>query len=316
MTTPTATLFDQLCDQLHVQPDHKGECWIACPWCGKETKHFSFSERGYKCFACDEKGKSLGRLAQQLLIADRPAPRAERRQEPTAPRAWQMRPEYYLERYGAAHDRVPAWASYKPLTLESIARWHLGVGVLPSSRCTARRLIVPVFAQGRVVAFHGRAYLPGDTEAKWLSAGGSNKHVLFNLDLVQPGATVVICENFVDCILAMQADPRVVAVAGGGASWQPEWTTQLAARRPSRVVVWLDNDGAGCPNEETYWRWRAEWLAKMQAQHPGRSFTPPEPRGPKIANELLEAGVRATIFAWPKTAPMKADIGWLLSQEG
>ena len=310
MTTTTATLFDQLCDQLHVQPDRKGECWIACPWCGKEAKHFSFSERGYKCFACDEKGKGLGRLAQQLRIADRPAPRAERRQEPTPPRAWQVRPEYYLDRYGAALDRVQAWTSYKPLTLESIARWHLGVGVLPASRCTARRLILPVFDHGRVVAFHGRAYLPDDTEAKWLSAGGSNKHVLFNVELVRPGATVVICENFVDCILAMQAEPTLVAVAGGGASWQPEWTTQLAQRRPGRVVVWLDHDLAG--NGSRYHQ--AELIALWRAKNPAAQHTP-EPRGPKIANDLLAAGVRASVYEWPRGTPLKADIGYLLMGE-
>ena len=81
---------------------------------------------------------------------------------------------------------------------------------------------------GRVVAFHGRAYRPRDTDAKWLTAGGSSKQVLFNSNLVRPGATVVICENFVDAIFAMQARPEIIAVAGGGASWQEDWTTQLA----------------------------------------------------------------------------------------
>jgi hypothetical protein len=304
MSIGTATLFDQLCDQLREQPDHKGEVWIDCPWCGRKNKHFSFSERGYKCFGCDEKGKSLHRLAEQLQIADRPAPRAERRQEPVAPRHWQQRPEFYLERYCAALDRVQAWQAYKPLTLESIARWRLGVGRLPSSRCEHRRLILPVFEAGRVVAFHGRSYLPDDTDAKWLTAGGSSKQVLFNLDLVRPGATVVVCENFVDCILAMQIEPTIVAVAGGGASWQPRWTEQLAERRPARVLVWLDHDLAG--NGSRYHH--AELVRLWREKNPTAQHIP-EPRGPQIANELREAGISATLYEWPRGTPLKQDVG-------
>jgi hypothetical protein len=310
MTIGSATLFDQICDQLREQPDHKGEVWIDCPWCGRKNKHFSFSERGYKCFGCDEKGKSLHRLAEQLQIADRPAPVARRILEPVAPRQWQQRPEFYLDRYGAAFDRLDRWQAYKPLTIDSIARWRLGVGRLPSSRCEHRRLILPVFEAGRVVAFHGRAYLPEDHDAKWLTAGGSSKQVLFNLDLVQVGSTVVIAENFVDAILAMQVEPSIVAVAGGGASWQPHWTEQLAERRPARVVVWLDHDLAGNGSRYHYAELVRVWREKNpQAQHA------PEPRGPQIANDLLAAGLRASVYEWPSGTPLKADIGWALMNE-
>lgn len=136
MTTTTATLFDQLCDQLHAQPDRKGEVWVDCPSCGKDGKHFSFNETTGHCFACDFSG-SLRQIAELLGTVDRPAPRV-RRQEPPKPRQWQQAPERYLEGYCAAFDRVPAWQGYKPLTLDSIARFRLGVGVLPASRCTAR----------------------------------------------------------------------------------------------------------------------------------------------------------------------------------
>ena len=306
MTTATATLFDQLCDQLHAAPDRKGEVWVDCPSCGKDGKHFSFNETTGHCFACDYSG-SLRQIAALLGAVDRPAPRVQR-QEPPKPRQWQQAPERYLEGYCAAFDRVQAWSSYKPLTLDSIARFRLGVGVLPASRCTARRLILPVFDGGRVVAFHGRAYLPDDTDAKWLTAGGSSKQVLFNIDLVRPGATVVICENFVDAILAMQARPGIVAVAGGGASWQEHWTAQLAQARPARVKVWLDHDLAG--NGSRYHH--AALVALWRERNP--TGIPPEPRGPKIANDLLAAGISASVYAWPKHTPLKADIGWLLSE--
>lgn len=308
MTNIATTLFDQLCDQLHAQPDRKGEVWIDCPQCGKDKKHFSFNETAGHCFACDFSG-SLRQIAELLNVADRPAPRVQRRQEPPRPRQWQQAPERWLDGYCAALSRVSAWQSYKPLTLDSIARFRLGVGVLPSSRCTHRRLILPVFDGGRVVAFHGRAYLPEDTDAKWLTAGGSSKQVLFNREAIQPGATVVICENFVDAILAMQVRPDIVAVAGGGASWQETWTAQLAQARPARVIVWLDHDLAG--NGST-WHHR-ELVALWRQKNPGHP--PPEPRGPQIANDLLAVGVRASVYQWPKGTPLKADIGWIVSED-
>jgi hypothetical protein len=78
--------------------------------------------------------------------------------QPQEPRQWQQRPEYYLSGYTGALDRVTRWVAYKPLTLDSIMRWKLGVGMFPASRSEHRRLILPVFAEGRIVAFHGRAY--------------------------------------------------------------------------------------------------------------------------------------------------------------
>ena len=107
----------------------------------------------------------------------------------------------------------------------------------------------------------------------------------------------------------MKVDPTLVAVAGGGASWQPEWTTQLAQRRPGRVVVWLDHDLAGNGSRYHY----AELIALWRAKNPAAQHVP-EPRGPRIANDLLAAGVRASVYEWPRGTPLKADIGWLLSE--
>lgn len=308
--TMTNNIFNTLCAQLHVEPDRKGEVWIDCPSCGKDKKHFSFNERTGHCFACDYSG-SLTQIAALLRIQpDKRARPARRADQPQKPRLWQQRPEWHLARYCDALDRVQSWQSYKPLSLESIARWRLGVGTLPSSRCTHRRLIVPVFANGKVVAFHGRAYLPDDTDAKWLTAGGSSKRMLFNADLLRPGATVVVCENFVDAILAMQAASEVVAVAGGGASWQEVWTAQIAASQPKQVLIWLDNDLVGCPNPETYRAFLTDW----RIDHPD-AIRVPQPNGPKIANALLAVGVKASVYQWPEGTPAKADIGWALIGE-
>lgn len=306
----SSTLFNTLCAQLHVEPDRKGEVWIDCPSCGKDKKHFSFNERTGHCFACDYSG-SLAQVAELLRIQpDERARPFRRAEQPQKPRLWQQRPEWHLARYCDALDRVQSWQSYKPLTLESIARWRLGVGTLPSSRCTHRRLIVPVFANGKIVAFHGRAYLPDDTDAKWLTAGGSSKQVLFNADLLRPGATVVICENFVDAILAMQAASEIVAVAGGGASWQREWTLQIANSQPKQVLIWMDHDLAGNGSRYHY----AELLAEWKRRNPKAQHTP-EPRGPQIANDLIAAGARAYLYEWPRGTPPKADLAWALTQD-
>lgn len=314
MQATTAT-FDLLVAQLQAELRRDRRYHADCPFCGKPAmkhqKHFSFCEDGYVCWVCDAKGglQTLARHIGAGVLAERPARRA---QEPVQPRQWQQRPEWYLDRYCEALDRVQRWAAYKPLTLESLARYKLGVGVLPSSRCQHRRLILPIFDSGKIVAFHGRAYLPDDTDAKWLTAGGSSKLVLFNADKLASGATVVICENFIDAILAMQAAPEVVAVAGGGASWREAWTAQIAASRPKQVLVWLDHDWAGncgpdhCDVCQTaYRRWRTE--------HP-QAVKTPEPSGPRIANQLLGAGVQATVYQWQPGTPAKADIGWALSQ--
>lgn len=306
-------LIDTLAQRLDAQVRNDRRYHADCPFCGKEAKraqkHFSFVDAGYKCWVCDASG-SLARLASHLAISAPVAatPRPVRPARPVPARPWQQQTEAYLRRFGEALDRVPAWESYKPLDLDTIARFRLGVGVLPSSRCQHRRLIVPVFDGDRVVAFHGRAFLPGDDDAKWLTSGGSRKDVLYNAQLLRPGAFVIIAENMIDCLLAMQCDPTCVAISSGGVNWRDEWTAQIAASRPEQVLVWLDNDLVGNPNQRTYRALAAQWRRERQIE-------PPEPRGPKIANDLLAAGLNARCYQWPASTPAKYDLGSALMAE-
>lgn len=311
----TARQFAGLCAELRVEPDRNGEAWIDCPWCQKGNKHFSFSTNGYHCFACDRGSKSLLMLARQLQLQPSERP-ARARQEAPRPRQWQQASDRWLDRYCEALDRVTAWQSYKPLSLDTIAGFRLGVGVLPSSRCQHKRLIVPVLDRGKVVAFHGRAFRSEDTDVKWLSAGGSDKRVLFVAGELQPGCTVVIVENYVDAILAWQCEPNGCYIPLGGLSWQPEWTAQIALARPRGALVWLDHDLAGngsrWHHREMLEAWRVEMIARRTADPKlaARPFPPdPEPRAPKIANELLAVGIRTHIYEWPKGSAWKADIG-------
>lgn len=311
----TARQFAGLCDQLAVEPDQRGECWLECVFCGKGGKHFSFSERGYCCFVCGAQG-GLGALMKHLRVTPAPRPRVWR-QEPPRPRVWQQAPHRWLDRYCEALDRVSAWTSYKPLSLDTIAHFQLGVGRLPSSRCNHRRLIVPVFSGGKVVAFHGRAFRPEDQDTKWLCAGGSDKCVLFLAGVLRPHCTIVIVENFVDAILAWQCEPITTCyVALGGLSWQPEWTARIAQARPAGALIWLDHDLAGngsrYHHREMLEAWRVEMIARRAADPKlaARPFPPdPEPRAPKIANDLLAVGIRTHIYEWPRGSAWKADIG-------
>lgn len=315
-------LLDTLAHQLGAELRHDRRYHCDCPFCGKEAKrsqkHFSFVAEGYVCWVCGAQG-GLRALAERVG-ATGDAPRlAPRRAEPAPPRRWQVAPDRYVQQFCEAPTRLPDWQNYKPLSIDTIARYRLGVGLLPSSRCDVRRLIVPVYHAGQVVAFHGRAYRDGDDHAKWLTAGGSRKDVLFNGDALRPDAVVIICENLVDCLLAQEAEPGVVAVAGGGVAWADAWTAQIAASRPRHVLVWLDNDLAGAPNPETYRAALAEWRATMaQRVAEGKiSRVPadPEPRGPQIANALIAAGVRASVYRWPAGTPRKMDLGGVLAAE-
>lgn len=320
----TADLLTTLANRLGATPRRDGRYHSDCPFCGKEEKryqkHFSFVEAGYICWVCGAQG-GLVALAQHLgergpIAAPR---RAERPQEHAPPRRWQSAPDRYVQTFCEAPTRLQDWQAYKPLSIDTIARYRLGVGVLPSSRCRERRLILPVYDGGQVVALHGRAYRPGDTDAKWLTSGGSRKDALFNAGALRPGATVIVCENMVDCLLAQEAEPGVVAVAGGGVGWRDAWTAQIAASRPRHVLVWLDNDLVGCPNPETRHtllaQWRREMAARVAAGTIPTAPAPPEPHGPQIANALLAAGVRASVYHWPAGTPPKADLGWALMQE-
>jgi hypothetical protein len=326
--------LDDLCARLNAAPDGDGECWIDCPACGKGGKHFSFSERGYKCFACGFAGRSLITLAERLELpnltetrqqAPRLAVRADR------PRGWQGRPDTYLDRYCGALDRVEKWQQYKPLTLDSIGRHRLGVGKLPMwskerrqwYEWPHRRLVVPIFQDGRVVAFHGRAISEADKGAKWLAASGSDKRMLVVIGELRPGCTVVVVENYADAIYAHQVEPSACYIPIGGVSmWQPEWTARIVQARPRQVLVWLDHDLRGNGSRWHHREMLAEWRAEIEARraaNPKLQALPfpadPEPAGPKIANELLAAGVRARIFEWKRGTPPKADIGWALMQE-
>lgn len=300
---PLNELFDRLAHALGVEPDRKGECWIACPFCGKEEDHFSFSERGFHCFVCGESG-SLKVLQEKLgTRTDEPYRYVKPKPKPARSYRWQENAGQLLAHFETHPRLVELWQRYRPFTAETIRRWHLGVGVLAACRCKHRRLIYPAFADGQIVAFRGRTVECACD--KWLQSAGSQV-VLWGFELLEPGAKVIVAESPVDAMLAMQEEPSIVAVAStaGAGTWRAEWTEIVRDSRPSQVVVWYDNDLAGSPSPSV----RSVLAEAWHKAHPQIERLP-RANGPWVANQLLKAGIPALLYRWPVSAPPKADLG-------
>ena len=337
MTTTTRTqheLLDQLVQELGAEHRRDGEYHADCPYCGKPAKrgqtHFSMSTQGFYCFVCDT-GGGLSQLAYDLNLPHRPHhTRPTLAPLPEVPPPWRKDPEVLLSRYEHAYDRVQAWGAYKPLSLDSLAQFRLGVGQLPlwdADRQQVRwsryrRLIVPVFDRtGQCVALHGRQRLRCDHGPKWLCATGSSKKELFIAGPWEPGVMVIIVENYVDAILARQMNPAATYVAIGATQWHDHWTRQIATLCPQHVLVWLDHDLAG--NGSAFHRralldaWVAE-ITQRRQDNPHLATRPwpqpPQPIAPQIATQLHYAGVAVDCYQWPEGTPPKADMGWFLTQ--
>ncbi len=278
----------------YPRPDRRSERWVPCPLHGERRRNsFSYSERGFNCFACGARG-GLRRLAEQLGVGDGPPlpfPRMRRRPvvrppQPVPVRDWQRDPRI-LDRFQPIPPEGLAYAYSRGLTDASIRRWRIGWGLLPASRAKFPRLILPVIESGRVVGLRGRAVDPRDDAPKWLVAAGS-KTTLFAREELRAGGTVIVTEAPLACVLVMQERPDVVAVAStaGCGTWRDEWTAAIAASRPSAVITWMDNDEAG------------------------------ERASVKVANALAAARLPVHRYRWPATARPKEDLADLVVAGG
>jgi len=335
-------IFHRICDFVNATPDRKGEVYIACPNCGKESRrtnvHFSFSERGCKCFVCGYKD-SLPGLSRKLGMNDDreyrapayipPAP------EPVKIPQWQKNKDAVMDGYVNNSRRFDAWAAYKPVSRENVIGYALGYGPLPpySSRCSHDRLIVPMFAGSELVGIRARQ-IDCDCDKKWLTAAGS-KPVLYNggclVNSPQKRAAmalgastrdfsthnvIVIVENPVDAILVSQATAYIGVATLGVTIWQEAWTQAIQESKPELVVVVYDNDIAGNNGSAEEIRyWRQSMIQKMR-DNPKIKINldhPPTPNGVRLVNQLLEAKIPARLYQWPAETPRKFDVGSLLT---
>lgn len=294
-----------------------GEVRFACPWCGKESKpgqvHFHVTERGAHCFVC---GRSMGlsrfwawRYGGSGADARsvRVHVRARAAKPPPPPPQWPTMAEEYVARVCQHPYRYALWQSYKPLSRYTIKRREFGVGVLLDSSCRHERLIYPARENGKIAGIYGRR-LTCHCPQKILMSRGSRK-TLYGIDDLIPCIPTVVVENPVDAALIEQQcntwDWCVQAVAVGSAGiWRDEWSLKLLRFKVAHVMIWLDNDLAGCARGEMRERLLEEW----RRDHP-KAKLPPVMHGPRTARRIFSVGVETSLFPWPAEAPPKCDPG-------
>ena len=308
------TLLADLVQRTHAVRGYnhrkRQEEWhTACPACGSVSSpkdpHFSFSQRGYHCFVCGTSGSlnALGSLlnvdsvntGHKTYIATKAHPR---------PATWLT--GALADRFAQHPHRVESWQAYKPLSLATMDRQKLGVGVLPYSRCPHERLIVPVFAGPQLVGLRGRSL--GCDCGKWLaSAGWSNDLApLYNSDSLRICQVIWIVENPVDALMLSERTEYAGVATYSVSYWTDSWTNRLLEAQPELVVVAFDNDLPGNGGAVNRAEFEREWLKTHQVLPPAG--------GVKVVNRLLEAGLPATLYDWGN-ASHKSDIGNLLMQE-
>jgi hypothetical protein len=316
MPIATIDFYSILCEKLGEPHNQKGEVWLDCPECGIDGKdHCSFGVKGWHCFVCGE-GGSLAGLARNLSVTLQQPFRMERKERKKRARRWQewqYEPERFLQ--GFERDNpVTHWQAYppegRPFTLQTVKRWRLGYGVLPSCACHHKRLVYPAIRMdGRIVAFRGRA-LGCDCE-KWIQSAGS-RVILWNAEDVIKCRTVIVCESPVDGMLAKQymPDVGVVASTGGAGTWRDAWTELFTKHAHDLVIVWFDNDLSGQAAGETKRLLAAEWMKK----HP-KAKNLPRANGPHVANKLAKAGVPVYLHEWMRRDLPKMDLSdWLMRE--
>jgi hypothetical protein len=272
-------------------PDYRGEYWCLCPFHDDHhANNFSFSERGYSCFAgCGAKG-GLVTLARHLQLHDiTPMPTVPK---PERPRNQAWRSMDYAKTF-LPLPQVALDAYYaRGFTDTTIERWQLGYGILSATRCRKPRLVLPFFRDGKLVALRGRTLTDhtdcGGCEGlcpKYLPMSGSDI-VLFGEECLQPQCNLIITEGPFDAILGMQKLSHTTVVAGtsGAGCWLDDWTQKIASIHPKRAWIVFDNEPA------------------------------PQRKAPQIANDLLTAGVKTFLFHWPPNTPQHEDLADYLTR--
>ena len=305
-----------------------------CPFClGRKKAGIARldGKHRFNCFVCGKKVQSpdewadlAARMAAPMQYQVQPK---QREQTPPKTYPWQNDPMKWHSRY--TNDRnavIEAWQAYKPLTEQTILRYQLGYGVLPHNPCEHKRLIYTNIenSDNQAVAFRGR--VSGcNCDPKWLTLIGSQAWLwgFYHILKQAEGKRLIIGENPVDGMLAMQAMPGVLAVAStaGAGTFPDAWIKLIAAARPKSVLVWLDNDLIGNPNDETRELLVERWIAKMQAK--GVEPTPQmiehqrtKAMGPKMVKALQGLHIPTRAKEWASGTKPSQDMGGFFIEQG
>lgn len=141
--------------------------------------------------------------------------------------AWPQTPKEYLLDRG--------------VTEEQISRW--GIGFALWGRC-ARRVVIPVYTEGKLRTFSARAYAPGihRYEAGRSSDGAQPKRAIWGEPRFVDGQPVTVAEGIFSALALERAGaPNPCAILGSNLT--PEKARMLS--RFDRVIVATDPDKAG-----------------------------------------------------------------------
>lgn len=288
--------FNDLLFHFNVRPDYRGDCHITCPYCGKSPpNHCSFSDAGFICFVCQEKG-NLRRLYSKVVDPEKaplniPKIKFKRSILPTVKRVpyWKKLTKLqYMTKFITPHDVEYLWDTYyKTIPNDIVANSFLGYGKLPRSKCKHHRLILPMFDKNdKLVCIRGRRI---DCDCpNWLASGGwhLDEIPLFNSMNINQGDIVVIGENPIDALLSNsqslgglidETSPITGVATLSVAYWKPHWT--LSLKKAYKTIIMYDNDQPGIIASE------------------------------KLFVTLRQNRIRCEIFNWPSCYADKFDIG-------
>ena len=146
-------------------------------------------------------------------------------------------------------ERTHPYLAVRGLTQETIVDFGVGYCV---KGMMAERIAIPIHdPDGAIVAYVGRwpGEPPGDTPKYKLPPGFRKSLELFNIDRAikeLDETPLVIVEGFFDCMKLHQSGCRkVVALMGSTMSTAQEDLIRTHTTSESRVLVMLDEDGAG-----------------------------------------------------------------------
>lgn len=245
-------LLKQLAIHLNAELRRDGEWHANCPYCGKPMKrgdtHFSFSDKGFKCFVgnCGVSG-SLRKLAKHVGLdtGDYIAPSYT--PEPIKVES-SVFPYSLIERYERHPKRIELWQAYKPIPEELIIRYRLGVGKLPDEKggfMKTDRLTIPFIRDGKLVMLRGRAM--NNHPVKWMTCGSPAR--LFNGESITRDCIVIVMENQADALVGWDywkhENGVPVASSGGAGTWLTSWSEYIRKVNPRGVLIAMDNDKAG-----------------------------------------------------------------------
>ena len=139
------------------------------------------------------------------------------------------------------------------LTLKTANRW--GLRLCLENGLFFQRLLIPIKFGGELVGYLGRRI----NNVGWkyrASTGAPLADILYGIDNVKPGKTVIVLEGTTDVMRWMQ-DYATTAVALFGQEVTNEKIALLLSRDPKRVIVALDNDATqkGLAIADTIAKW-------------------------------------------------------------